>query len=74
MNYVYTLILLFIQTLPAHQQDTQIYSVIIKFNCIWCFVDFQSYKNYSFTYILNFVILEVYLSKQEMKICYLIVC
>ena len=61
---MYTLILLFIQTLQAHQQNTQIYSVIIKFNCLWYFVALQSYKNYSLTYILDFVILKVFLSKQ----------
>lgn len=44
MNYVYTLILLFIQTLPAHQQDTQIYSVIIKFNVFGVLLIFSHIK------------------------------
>lgn len=56
---MYTLILLFIQ------QNTQMYSVLIKFTSFRCLVDSQSYKNYSLTYILDPASLKVCWSRQE---------
>ena len=67
MNYI-CLILLFIQTSAAHQQNIQIYAKVIEFCHLLCSGDFQSYKNSaSFNALLSFVTMNIYLSRQKNK-------
>ena len=67
MKYIY-LILLFIQTSDAHQQNIQICAKVTEFCHLLCSGDFQSHKNSAFfNALLSFIIMNIYLSRQKNK-------